>query len=152
MSRASDFFSDYALFYVAEWRNEPTNLRRALTSVLYLSHTADWYLHEHAAPKIGDLYNELEGHCPDFGILVDVANATKHLKLDRPNPRRDAYVTSAGAVDVATYRIAPANLAGTYQGGVIASRIIVELTDDTTRDLAPIIDNVTEMWRARFGS
>ena len=66
---------DYEAFVQA-----PTDLRLAFHAATSLFHLRDWVAWAQSIPR-SHLQRELEARCEYFGLIRDVANAGKHLKL-----------------------------------------------------------------------
>ena len=66
---------DYEAFMQA-----PSDLRLAFHAATSLFHLCDWVACAQSIPRF-HLQRELEARCEYFGLISDVANAGKHLKL-----------------------------------------------------------------------
>ena len=66
---------DYEAFMQA-----PTDLRLAFHAATSLFHLCDWVACAQSIPRF-HLQRELEARCEYFGLISDVADAGKHLKL-----------------------------------------------------------------------
>src|ERR1700722_4565835 len=93
MTRAQDFFADHVEPSVAEWRANEQDLRLAKTAAVNLNQMVDHYFHSYPAghPKllgastVRALRTELRRGEPAFALIHDVADAHKHVILDRGN-------------------------------------------------------------------
>ena len=131
-----------------------------MNAALSAFHMADWVwttYHKDDPQKVADTQSPsdysrylADNGCPDFLVVKDVAEAHKHLKLDRGNPD-DRVVTSAGATylgsDGATTRM---GLTGTPAAA--SKRLVVEQQDGTKRVFREVVENVIRMWEERIES
>jgi hypothetical protein len=106
----ADFFRcvlqpDYEAFSSA-----PTDLRLALHVASSLFHLRDWVAAARGL-KTANLQSDLENRCKSFGVIRDVANASKHLVLDKKPSTR-----VRGAGDVQLNEIGPSGY-GAGPGG-----------------------------------
>jgi hypothetical protein len=99
-TRAHDFYSQHVLPSIRDWETNETEMHRAMAVATNLSHLADYYRQSYSdaperllgARSLGKFKAELARLHAEYGLLRDVADAHKHLKLDRA----DRHVTSAG--------------------------------------------------------
>ncbi len=93
------------------------------------------------ADKEGRYRDELAAReCPDFALVRDVADAHKHLQLDRPSrilTRSDQ--TGPGHMRFGEGRYGQ----GVYGGG---PQLVVTLDDGSRRPLNSVLKNVIAMW------
>jgi hypothetical protein len=91
MSRASDFLASDALPSVERWRADETNLGLAKLAAVNLNQMVDHYFYSFSAgasqllgkTNVGGLRAELRNRYPSFALVNDVADAHKHVRLDR---------------------------------------------------------------------
>jgi len=88
-STAEEFFNLMVKPTVTEFINSPHDLRRGLLSALVLNHMADHFAQENESAtdrkamdeRVKSKRNEILKVCPEFQLIWDVADATKHAKL-----------------------------------------------------------------------
>jgi hypothetical protein len=103
-----------------------------------------YHLREHLPnPKPTD--SVLEGACPDFALVRDVANVAKHSKLTRGKPK----ISNASQLFEIGVSTAYEDKRGRYSAFEVAAR--VKLDDGTERDLAEILHKVMGMWVQKLG-
>src|SRR5580692_4893008 len=82
---ARDFFTWTVKPTVDEFLNDTYDIRRGRLAAIVLFHMADywcWHLHN-TDQKLWDTYKDLNTKCPDFAVIRDIANASKHYQLTR---------------------------------------------------------------------
>ncbi|MGH7055924.1 MAG: hypothetical protein ACREFA_19160, partial [Stellaceae bacterium] len=82
---ALDFFISTVKPTVSEFLNDPYDIRLGRLAAIVLNHMADywcWYLYNNDE-KLADTRNGLTIRCPDFAVIRDIADASKHHKLKR---------------------------------------------------------------------
>ncbi|MGO8737813.1 hypothetical protein [Rhodoblastus sp.] len=126
-----------------EFLGDVTNIRRARLAAIVLNHMVDyWFLENQTTFKNkSDVYTELERRCPQFPIIRDVADASKHAELDR-RPRK---LTSSDQV-----RMTPGLFEAPFgEGGFAeAMEVIVVLDDQTSCLFAIIVQAALSLWKA----
>src|SRR5277367_2051040 len=98
-----DFYSHVVGVDLMEFRNKPDDLRLAYHACVSLLSLRDWiYVNYVNAVWVWngvtqppfvyktDLQSSLEALCDDFRLITDVANASKHLTLDKKRRRTQA--------------------------------------------------------------
>ena len=79
--------------------------------------------------------------CQDFGLVRDVADAHKHVELDRPTRRvTRADQTTKGGMGWGEGELGE----GVFGGG---PQLVVKLDNNSKRALSAIMQNVIEMWQ-----
>lgn len=131
------------------WRADPTDIRLAMIAAVSLYHEADHYWVSYSkidsrrvfgTTSSGLFRAELAKQCGDFALLRDVAEAHKHMKLDRPTRVvTNASQTARGATG---YGEGPYG-EGPYGGG---PSIVVELDGGSKRHLTAVADTVEALW------
>ena len=86
--------------------------------------------------------------CADFGLVRDIADGFKHVKLTRPSRRvTSADQTGARHVTFTNGRGEAVTFVNDRGDGVVfLGPVIVELDDGTTRPLLPVLEAVVAMW------
>lgn len=95
----------------------------------------------YGTPNEGQYRNELAAReCQDFGLLRDVAEAHKHVELNRSSRRLTrSDQTAKGGMGYGQGGYGE----GVYGGG---PQLVVTLDDGSKRALSAIMKNVVEMW------
>ena len=134
---------------MTEWAAAPLEIRLAMNAAVALNQMADHYWHGYASVDPGRVFNtssagafraELAKRNPEFALLRDVAEAHKHVKLDRPGRA----VTSAQQSSVGTTGFGEAGFGeGPFGGG---PSIVVVLDDGSKRYLSAVADEVLKLW------
>jgi hypothetical protein len=136
------FYETVVLAYDAykTLRREPkagthNDLKSALTAA-----TAAYHFREHLPNPHKKSRSEIEAICPDYGLLGDVVNASKHKDVTRGKPK----VTSADDIVKHVVYTQYRDEAGHY----IAATKAIEITliDGTTRELFDVLTIVVNMW------
>jgi len=120
------------------------DLREALVAA-----TALFHLREHlpvGAPSRG----EVERLCPDYALLGDVVNATKHKSLTGNTPHGAPLVTDATNLAEQLVFIEYEDAAGTYR--YVQKTVVVKLSDGTERNLLEVLTNVINFWEQHMVS
>ena len=116
LTRPQEFWRDHVLPNCEEYRKHPGSMRHAMNAALSAFHMADWVwttYHDTDPQKVAGTRHKLDycrhlanNGCPDFLVLKDIAEAHKHLVLDRSTPYVRA-VTSAGATGLGSNAPSP---------------------------------------------
>ena len=106
--------------------------------------TAMFHFMEHLPDAIRPTRKELEKACPDFAIVGDVANVSKHHTLDRPTPHGAPLVTSVDQLSEVAVHTEYCDTEGTY---LYCEKIVrIRLSDGTERILLDVLTNVINHW------
>lgn len=154
LTRPQEFWRDHVLPNFKEYQVHSNSIRHAMNAALSAFHMADWVwttYHDADPQKVADTQNVADYYrhlanngCPDFLVLKDIAEAHKHLELDRPT-RYVRAVTSAGATGLghigAITRMGPM---GTPMAA--RKRLVVQQEDGRKRGSDEVIENVIRMW------
>ena len=73
-----------------EFEREPATMHRAWAAIVALAHFAD-YLARSRNIRICDARKEVSSSFPNFDLITDIANASKHVVLDRGGRKREGY-------------------------------------------------------------
>jgi hypothetical protein len=121
-------------------RREPkAGTRNDLKSALAAA-TAAYHFREHLPNPHKKSRSEIEDTCPDYGLLGDVVNASKHKDVTRGKPK----VTSADKIVEHVVYTQYRDESGHYMAATKA--IEIALIDGTTRELFDVQTNVVNMW------
>lgn len=118
------------------------DLRAALTAA-----TALFHLREHL--PTGSLSRAaVERLCPDYALLGDVVNASKHKALNSMTPHGAPLITDAEKLGEQLIFIEYEDEAGAYR--YVQKTVVVKLTDGSERDLLEILTNVINFWEGHM--
>jgi hypothetical protein len=148
MTRASDFFASDVLPSVERWRADETDLGLARLAAVNLNQMADHYFHSFpagdakllGAVSVGAFRSELRRRCPSFALIHDVADAHKHVQLDRSSRQ----VTSTDQTSVRPLGYGEAEYGGGRYGG--SPEIVVELDSGVKRHFSMLVNDAAAMW------
>lgn len=89
---ADGFMDDVVVPTVKEFLEELGSVRRGMLAALTVSSLADYLFHARpgmrgGAVKVGALRESWAKQCPGFGLVRDVADAAKHVQLDRSSAK-----------------------------------------------------------------
>ena len=146
-----DFFETMVKPSYWDWREEPLAPHRAKASFGYANDMAERMFHhlklEKDYPDRGPAQyrDALTEECPDFGLLRDIADGTKHYQLDRNNRRiSGAEQTGPGALAWDTAGDKFEDAAFTFEE---SGELLITTTDSgEQRSLIAITSNVMSMW------
>jgi hypothetical protein len=142
------FFERHVRPNYEEWRQAPLDERRAKNAVSEANNMAERAFHYwrdrdpnqiYGARNAGQYRRELAAReCPDFALVRDVADAHKHVQLDRGSrqvTRHDQTAAEPTRWNEVRWNEAPWN-----------GQLVVTLDDGTRRPLRDIMRNVIAMW------
>lgn len=145
-----NFFETHVNPSVSEWHASPLDQRLANNAVSALNNMAarayqHWKAHDtnrlHGAVSEGAYRNELAAReCADFGLIRDIADAHKHVVLNRPNRR----VTRHDQTALREMAFGQELIGENVFCGV--PDLVVTLDDRSKRPLIAIVANVVDMW------
>ncbi len=134
---------------INEFIETPYSLRRGLLAAIVLNHVVDHIAQQgflsEKRPKMDEridyVRKRLLQQCPEFQLIHDVANVTKHAKLaisTKSNSTQRELTDSKNVIATAGFFQAP------FGEGVFleASEVVVTLQDGTSRALLPIVKAV----------
>lgn len=106
-----------------------------------------YHFREHLPNKPG--YNAIKAKCPDYQLVRDITNASKHKRFDKPKPGADVPLiedlNSIYECTISTtYRDSDGEFRDSHKG------VFVKLLDGTERDFFEIATNVINMWCAEL--
>jgi hypothetical protein len=144
MTPVRQFYELHFLGNYDDWKAAPLDKRRAMNLALSANQLADWVLADRMAqaPHLVSAWKTprafrdwLTSRCPDFGLVWDVADGHKHMRLTKPE--RDKPVQEfAGAFDVGAFD----------QSAFDTNHLAIVLHDGTARRLPVVFRSVSEMW------
>lgn len=147
---AANFFTSTVKPTAEEFLNNIRDIRRGRLAAIVLYHMSDyWALENETTVKSLKILNkELIEECPDFLLIRDVANASKHARLtSTPEPPRELssseQITRTPGIFGAPFNTAVFNE---------ASIVMVTLDDGTSHPLAGAVRSVLFMWEKKLFS
>ena len=144
-----EFLDQFVRPSVADWRRDYLDIRLAKQAISELNNMAE-RMFSHWGAGTPQVYNTRNAYdyrlwlaqqeCGDFQLVWDIADAHKHIKLDRPSR---AVTHDAQA--------SPGKLGygeGLYGEGIYggAEQLVVQLDDGTRRAILGVIGRVLQMW------
>src|SRR5262249_37499326 len=137
---AAQFFASVVTPTVSEFFCNPTDIRRGRLAAIVLYHMADYWFVENktAYGNLTLLHETLIKQCPDFLIIRDVADASKHHRLTLPSKIPRALSSSDQVEKQKSAFEAPLNTTPCNQ----PSMLVFTLDDGTRRPLAGAIRSV----------
>lgn len=114
------------------------DLREGLIAASALFHFREHLLN--AVPS----RRKIEQLCPDYALLGDVVNASKHKTLTGNTPHGSPFVSGSESLGERILFIEYEDDQGVYR--YVAKTIVVNLVDGTERDLLEILTNVINFW------
>ncbi|MEJ0096372.1 MAG: hypothetical protein WDN46_24095 [Methylocella sp.] len=145
-TRAADFFAATVRPTVDEFFGDPRNVRRGRLAAIVLYHMADYWDQEHdpTDKSLSNLQKSLIGKCPEFGIIRDIADASKHDRLTRPSqiPRQ---LSNSDQIERAKGFFEASFNEGAFNE---ASIVMVTLDDKTKKPLAGYVQAALSMWES----
>ncbi|MEA0738346.1 hypothetical protein QYY77_20145 [Xanthomonas campestris pv. campestris] len=153
-SNASTFLAHTVEPTVAEFEKAPYDIRRGRLAAIVLYHMADHFALDGFAScerklmdqEIANVRARVQAACPDFTIIRDVADASKHAKLasSKNVPRQLSSAKQLSATP--GLFLAPFG----YGRFAEAGEVIVTLDDGTTLSLLPAVRTVLATWSSMF--
>jgi hypothetical protein len=151
MNMPREFFETKVKRSYEDWRAEPLAEHRAEALFGFANAMAERMFHHLALEKKygergeGRYRDELARTDPDFGLLRDIADGTKHFKLDRGNRKiSSAEQTGRGALIWEKIGDKFEDAAWTYEE---SGDLVITTTDSgKQRSLISIANNVMSMW------
>jgi hypothetical protein len=148
-NRARDHFEVHVRPTMEAWRCAPADLRLAMQAAVALNQMVDhfWHQFSQSDPRrvfgqtsVAAFRKELAKQDEPFALVRDVADAHKHLRLDRT----DRALTSAGQTAVSRMGYGEAEFGvGVYGGG---DEVVVALDDGRRRHFSAVANHVFTMW------
>ena len=120
-------------------RKDVAGTRSDLKSALAAA-TAAYHFREHLPPSLQKSRSEVAQNCPDYDLLGDVVNASKHNLLTRGNPQ----INSADDIRELLVSTIFEDEHGVYTSA--SKSIEITLKDGTTRELVDVMTNIVNMW------
>jgi hypothetical protein len=140
--RAAGFFTSIVEPTVDEFLHAEEDIRLGFLATIVLYHMFDYWYRDNAAETLNDMISK----CPDFAVIRDVADASKHSLLTKPSRKIRRQLSSSEQI---------ARPPGLFEAPFGIGRfdeathvIEVTLDDGTIRLLSDVIRSVFSMWKA----
>jgi hypothetical protein len=152
--RAIAFFETHVVPARDVWRRSPRDLRVSMNLAVSLNQMADHFWHQyheseptrvHGKTNVSVFRKFLAEGNPSFGLIRDVADAHKHVKLDRP----DRVLTSAGQTSHGSLGWGEAEYGVGEFGG--EEEVVIELDSGARRHFSGVVRDVFGMWHVMLG-
>jgi len=137
MNTAQNYFVETVKPTVDEFLNDPFSVRRARLAAIVLYHLVDYVQLQWPGSSIGSISDKIVVRCPDFLLIRDVCNASKHSLLTKKT-KQPRQLDSASQV-----------LANSYDGlfhapfgyghFAEASYVWVQLNDGSWRNFVDVV-------------
>ena len=153
LSTAREFWDQVVRLDYQDFARAMTDLRCATHAALSLFHLHDWLYVQFESDKsrMFDCSSKerlvehlLSYEHADFGLIKDVANAHKHFKLDRGQPK----IARASQVSVRGTGWGEGRFGEGPWGGT--PTVVVDLGNGQIRHFSAVARNVYEMWGRLF--
>lgn len=151
-SQAADFFASVVKPTVTEFLDDARDSRRGRLAAIVLCHMADYlaiegYLGQDRKiirERLERLQEELITKCPDFSLIKDIADATKHAQLSIQMKTARELSSSKQITS------SPGLFQAPFGEGVFAEAAIVFVTlnNGVRKPLEPVVRSVMSMWEA----
>ena len=151
METPRDFFETKAKPSYWDWRDEPLAEHRALALFGFANDMAEQMFHHLALEKKygkrgqGQYRDELTRSHPDFGLLRDIADGTKHVRLDRGN-RKISSADKTGRGALTWEKLGDTWEDADYTWEETGDLLITTTDSGKQRSLISIANNVMSMW------
>lgn len=86
----------------------------------------------------------IERQCPEYGLLADISNASKHKQISHPTPHGPPLINDAAQIGEQIVLTEYKDAEGEYR--FAEKTVVVKLTDGSTRDLFEILTIVINYW------
>jgi hypothetical protein len=108
--------------------------------------TALYHFREHQPSTFSKSRADIGRQCPDYSLLGDVVNASKHKDLTRGNPQIDSAEQIEERLIITEYQ----DEQGVYRH--IEKQVILKLTSGTERDLLDVMISVMNFWQVELAA
>lgn len=151
LNPASEFLEKYVVPAYEEWQQSPRNLRLAMNLASSLNNLVDHFWHSFSGTEPTRVFNQknstefrtkLNNQNINFGLIRDVADSHKHLRLGRA----DRKITNADQVKIR--KIGYGHAYGLSYGG--GEQIVIEMDDSSTRYFSTTAREVFEYWKTEL--
>ncbi len=151
MNMPRDFFETMAKPSYWDWRDKPLAQHRAKATVGYANDMAERMFHHLELEKVyrdrgpAQYRDALAEECPDFGLLRDIADGTKHFRLDRAS-RKISSAEQTGPDALIWDKTGDKFEDAAYTFEESGDLLVATLDTGEQRSLISIVNNVMSMW------
>jgi hypothetical protein len=152
-THAHEYFEIHVTPNLDAWMNQLTDMRLAMNAVVVLYHMADHFWHAYSSNDPSRVFHtdnsglfrlELAKRGNQYKILRDVAEAHKHMELDRSS----RVLTQANQTAVGATGWGEGGFdTGPFGGG---PSIVIELDDGSKHHLSSLAQKVSELWASKL--
>jgi hypothetical protein len=121
-------------------KSDPSSGRSRDTKAALVAANALFHFREHLPAQLRLTRTTLTKSCPDYDLLADVVNISKHRTLNRGNPQIVSVEDIEEQIVVTEYQ----DDLGPYRHN--AKAITLKLLDGSERDLLDVMTNVLNFW------
>ena len=136
-------FVEFRKLSGASSSGQSQDLRSALVSASSLFH-----LREHLPPAIRSgrtlKRSDVESLCPEYALLGDVVNASKHKTLTGGTPHGDPFITDANSLSEQILVIEYLDEEGSYRH--VQKFVKIKLADGSEHNLLEVMTSVINFW------
>lgn len=140
------YFNENVLRSYTDYKTAADKRSAGRGNDLYLAKKAAenlYHFREHLPNKPG--YKAIKNKCPDYQLVRDITNASKHKNLDKPKPGTDPPLIQDldsiyECLISTTYQDFEGEFRDSHKG------VFIKLLDGTERDFFEIATNVINMW------
>lgn len=93
---------------------------------------------------------DIEQQCPDYGILGDIANASKHKTVTKKTPHGAPLINGVNQLSEETVLIVYTDEEGEYRFS--HKCVFVKLKDGTERNILDVLTNVLNFWETHMAA
>lgn len=136
-----DSFTDYLESRRIGKAGRSRDLRSAISAA-----TALYHFREHLPSTYSKTWADIVRQCPDYSLLGDVVNASKHREITRGNPQIDSAEQIEERLIITEYQ----DEQGMYRH--IDKQVILKLTSGIERDLLDVLINVMNFWQVELAA
>ena len=122
---------------------------RDLRSAL-IAATALFHLREHLPKPEALSRADIERACPDYALLGDIVNVTKHKSLTGSTPHGPPLVNDAASLAEQLLIIEYEDAVGTYR--YTQKTVVVKLTNGSERNVLEVLTNIMNFWEQHMFS
>lgn len=106
--------------------------------------TALFHFREHLPAHLAKSRRDIEVACPDYRLIADVVNATKHAQVTQNTPQGTSLIASADDVQEVVAITLFEDTEGTYSD--VQTFIMARCSEGTSRNLDLALTNVLNFW------
>lgn len=132
-------YDDYRTVSKSKTMGNSNDLRSALNAA-----TALFHVREHIAKDMRPTRSDTEALCPDYALIGDIVNATKHKLITQTTPHGAPLVANAAQLEEVLIHTIYEDETGTYNA--TDKDVIVTLSDKSKRKILDVLTNVINFW------